>query len=212
MSGGSSVGDLHGLQSQHRSRPSRDNSQEMLNSGYDDRERGPNLTAATNEVVVPNKSRMREEEIEVPYARESRLMDERRSSSRAESRNSVRDSRASSIPGRPREERSGGGMDMMSPMTDDQEYYDRMSFSSNVTNKSKQPGGGGGGGWDDEREQKIRAEYEFRIAGLERRIVVAEKEREEVGRGVGSGEERRRELLEEVRGLKEVRHYSRFLV
>jgi hypothetical protein len=96
----------------------------------------------------------------------------------------------------------------MSPASaDDREYYDRMSFSSNVTNKSK-PGIGGPG--NDEREQKIRSEYELKIAGLERRIAAAERERDEAKRSESFEAERRREIEDEVRGLKEV-SVTRFL-
>jgi hypothetical protein len=94
---------------------------------------------------------------------------------------------------------------MLSPnlTNDDREYYDRMSFSSNVTNKSKVPPGGGTG-WDEDKEEKIRTEYEFRIAGLERRAAVAEQEREEARKAEAAERDRRREWEEEVRGLKEV--------
>lgn len=206
ISGGSSIVE----QPQHRSRPSRD--RDMYSekpNGYGDRQQ-PNLTAATSEVVVPNKSRLREEEIEVPYARDSQLMDTRRASSQAESRNSIgRESQTSSIHDRARTPRDhrGDPMETLSPAaTDDREYYDRMSFSSNLTNKSKQAGLVTG--WDEDREQKIRAEYEFRIAGLERRTAMAEAEREEARRSEVGERDRRKEWEEEVRGLKEVRELA----
>jgi hypothetical protein len=200
----------------HRSRPSRDrtrgDSMEQLDSF--DRSSGigaglgsMNPTAATSEVVVPNKSRLREEDIEVPYARDSVIEPISRGPSRAFSRNSQRagdrDSRLSastsaSMSGFDRtrggiDQRNGGeevgfanantnanangnAQEMLSPnLTDDnREYYHRMSFSSNVTNKSKLPLNGG---WDEDKEKKIEA---------------AERDR-------------RREWEEEVRGLKEVR-------
>lgn len=151
-------------------------------------------------MIVPNKSRMREEEIEVPYARDSQVMDEPRVQSRASnrpgSRGSYQDDRRT-----PLGTRQDSG-DVLSPNSaDDREYYDRMSFSSNVTSKSKP----GPTGWDDEKEQKIRSEYELRIAGLERRLGVAETERDEAKRTEAFASERRRELEDEVRGLKEVR-------
>ena len=206
ISAGSSVGN----HSQHVSRPSRD--REMIDqqaSGYGDRQQ-PNLTAATNGIVVPNKSRLREEEIEVPYARDSQLMDVRRSSSRAlsraESRGSIgRESQTSSNHDRARtpRDRRGDPLETLSPAaTDDRDYYDRMSFSSNVTSKSKQAGQVVG--WDEEREQKIRAEYEFRIAGLERRAALAEAARETSQRAEAGERDRRQDWEDEVRGLKEV--------
>jgi hypothetical protein len=103
---------------------------------------------------------------------------------------------------------NGNAQEMLSPnLTDDnREYYDRMSFSSNVTNKSKLPLNGG---WGEDKEKKIRAEYEFRIVGLERRAAMAEQEREEARRGEAAERDRRREWEEEVRGLKEVRRRRR---
>jgi hypothetical protein len=188
ISGGSSVGSS-GIQG-HRPRPSRDDSNGMRGQP----------TAATSDMVVPNKSRMREEEIEVPYARDSMIMDE----PRAQSRSSNRPGSRTSFQDRetPLGSRQDSG-DVMSPASaDDREYYDRMSFSSNVTNKSKLPTGPGG--WSDDMEQKIRSEYELKIAGLERRIQAAERDRDEARREEAFEAERRREMEDEIRGLKEV--------
>ena len=151
----------------------------------------------TNDIVVPNKSRMREEEIQVPYARESRIIDRPRSSA-----SSRPPSVASSLHDRTRNDAE---RNVLSPQGDDREYYDRMSFSSNVTSKSRAtPGGAQGTGWDEEREQKIRSEYELRIAGLERRAQTAEGERNEMKKKMDEVEARRREDDDEIRGLKEV--------
>ncbi|WWC85905.1 uncharacterized protein L201_000775 [Kwoniella dendrophila CBS 6074] len=195
-------------QSSHRSRPSRDQDREVLDDG---RGRGPqaNPMGTTNDVVVPNKSRLREEEIEVPYARDSQMIDQRisRSSSRPASRSSAgRESRTSyndqNLNEREREKTPRAENELMSPASaDDRVYYDRLSFSSNVTNKSKLAAAQNG--WDEEREQKLRAEYEFRIAGLDRKVVNAEKERDEARRAENAEKERRLEWEEEVRGLKE---------
>jgi hypothetical protein len=181
---------------------------------------------ATSDMVVPNKSRMREEEIEVPYARDSVLDASRpesisrsRASDRARDRD--RDSQMSAgtsisarqapipppninaPPSRPNPPVTMN--DTLSPtMTDDREYYDRMSFSSNVTGKSRMMAGGGPGVVDEEREQKIRQEYEFRVAGLERKLGILETEKEEMRRTMETERERRSEWEEEVRGLKEV--------
>jgi hypothetical protein len=143
---------------------------------------------------------MREEEIEVPYARDSMIMDEPRAQSRSSNRPGSRTSFKDR--GTPLGSRQDSG-DVMSPASaDDREYYDRMSFSSNVTNKSKLPTGPGG--WNDEKEQKIRSEYELKIAGLERRIQAAERDRDEARRQEAFEAERRREMEDEIRGLKEV--------
>ena len=146
---------------------------------------------------------MREEEIEVPYARDSMIMDEPRTQSRSSNRPGSRTS--SQDRGTPIGSRQDSG-DVMSPASaDDREYYDRMSFSSNVTNKSKLPTGPGG--WNDDMEQKIRSEYELKIAGLERRIQASERDRDEARRQEAFEAERRREMEDEIRGLKEVSHW-----
>lgn len=142
---------------------------------------------------------MREEEIEVPYARESVM---ERPLSGASSR-----SRVSSVVDRERggttTPRGDGEQEMLSPQSgDDRVYYERMSFSSNVTSKSKAQAATG---WDEERERKIRSEYELKIAGLERKISVLEGGREDGGRREKEEQERLRELEDEIRGLKEVR-------
>ncbi|WVF65977.1 hypothetical protein IAT40_000715 [Kwoniella sp. CBS 6097] len=197
-------GSRGGSQSTHRSKPSRD--QEFL----DDAQRPQaNPMGTTSDVVVPNKSRLREEDIEVPYARDSQIMDNSnsnnlrhsRSSSRAESRSSLGGKSRTSIPERERTPRPDEDPVSPAPTADDRVYYDRMSFSSNVTNKSRMVAQQSG--WDDDREQKLRAEYEFRIAGLDRRVVSAEKDRDEARRAEATERERRLEWEEEVRGLKE---------
>ena len=148
----------------------------------------------TNDVVVPNKSRMREEEIEVPYAQE-----------RPRSSTSSRHSRSSSVPDRtPRGEDPRHPQNAVSPQTDDRDYFDRISFSSNVTSKSR-PGGAIGGAWDDEKEKKIRSDYEFRIAGLERKVSVADAEREDLRKAEGDWKSRCTGLEVEIKGLKDVR-------
>ncbi|KAK8845496.1 hypothetical protein IAR55_006209 [Kwoniella newhampshirensis] len=219
-------------QSSHKSRPSRDRDEEILSDNgrgqLQQQRTQANPMAATNEVVVPNKSRLREEEIEVPYARDSQIMDDRRSqlSSRPQSRSSMggRESRASygragsivaddatpQAQTRGERERSRTATaradtgEIVSPgLTDDREYYDRMSFSSNVTNKSKMAQQAQANALDEEREQKLRAEYEFRIAGLDRKVVSAERERDEARRSEAQERERRLEWEDEVRGLKE---------
>ena len=159
----------------------------------------PNAVSTTNDVVVPLKSRMREEEIEVPYARDSGLTDDRPLSGESVHR----DSRGSSIHDAKTPRQDLPPNDVLSPQTaDDRNYFDRMSFSSNVTSKSRAPPVASG--WDDEREQKIRSDYEFRIAALERRANVAETERDDAKKRETEEKERRKEWEDEVRGLKEV--------
>ncbi|KAL1407089.1 component of the polarisome [Vanrija albida] len=175
-----------------------------------DRDRLANLTAATNDIVVPNKSRLHEEEIQVPYARDSQadvdmmggrgLVGVGPSGLRERSDESFESGQIDSSATSPPRER------LMSPTTDESQsqYLDRMSFASNVTSARGPKGAGitSPNGWDD-HEQKLRADYELRIAGLERRLQIAETERDEVNRDLGDERERRRDFEDEVRGLKE---------
>ncbi|TXT05013.1 hypothetical protein VHUM_03833 [Vanrija humicola] len=155
-----------------------------------------NLTAATNDIVVPNKSRLHEEEIQVPYARDSQEVDV----SGARNINGVGPSGL-----RERSDESFESDKVDSSVTDESQsqYLDRMSFASNMTSvRGKGAGLTSPNGWED-HEQKVRADYELRIAGLERRLQIAETERDEVNRELGGERERRRDLEDEVRGLKE---------
>ena len=77
-----------------------------------------------------------------------------------------------------------------------------MSFSSNVTNKSRMPNANRGE-MDDEKEKRIRQEYEFKLVDLERRMGMVEQERDEARRSQGAEKDKRLEWEEEVRGLKE---------
>ena len=173
-------------------------------------QRGPSPVGAKSDVVVPNKSWLREEEIEVPYARDSVLepspaltLDSgSRGSQRGRERDMDRDSQLSSIS--TRQPNTANPQEALSPAgTDDaRQYYDRMSFSSNVTNKSRMPNRNGGE-MDDDKEQRIRQEYEYKLLDLERRLADVEIEREEAKRSHGAEKAKRLEWEEEVRGLKE---------
>lgn len=175
------------------------------------RDRYANLTTPTNDVVVPNKSRLQEEAIEVPYARDSQhdmdpgesealLSQQGTGAGPSNLREGHRPDSRSSVP-------TSTSHDPTSPnATDDGQYVDRMSFSSNVTTTTRSRAAGGGitspNGWEDQ-EHKLRAEYELRIAGLERKIQVVEGERDELQRELADERERRKDYEDEVRGLKE---------
>jgi chromosome segregation ATPase len=75
-----------------------------------------------------------------------------------------------------------------------------MSFSSNVTNKSRLPNRGE---MDEDKEQRIRQEYEYKLLDLERRLAAVEHERDDHKRALASEKAKRLEWEEEVRGLKE---------
>lgn len=159
-----------------------------------------NLTSATNDVVVPNKSRLQEEEIEVPYARDTIMELSPPTKGEPIGPSGLRgdfrsDSRSSAHGG------AGTTETATSPTghTDDggAQYFDRMSFASNVS-RSK----GMGEGWEDQ-ENKLRAEYEMRIVGLERRLQAAETDRDALAKEIQEEREQRKDYEDEVRGLKE---------
>ncbi|GMK58532.1 hypothetical protein CspeluHIS016_0505640 [Cutaneotrichosporon spelunceum] len=160
------------------------------------RDRYANLTTPTNDVVVPNKSRLQEEAIEVPYARDSHH--EEAEPLLQQSGSGPNGMRTESPPP------TTASHDPMSPTATDEQYLDRMSFSSHKTGPPKLSLGGLTSpiGWED-LEHKLRAEYELRIAGLERKLQAVEGERDNVQRELVDQRERRKDYEDEVRGLKE---------
>lgn len=188
--------------STHRSHPSNDRTRQMqhdpeeefLDDGLERRPQA-NHMAATNDVIVPSKSRLREEEIEVPYARDSTVDVLRQSmASRGEQNlDNGRDSRAShntnfSLGGnrsRSTSQTEKTQLDMRSPEKRD---YRNLNDTSSL---------------DEEREKRLRSEYEFRISGLGRKLLNAEKERDEARRAEAQEKNLRMEWEEEVRTLKE---------
>ncbi|WVO23480.1 uncharacterized protein IAS62_004834 [Cryptococcus decagattii] len=188
--------------STHRSHPSNDRTRQVQHDPEeefldDSLERRPqaNHMAATNDVIVPSKSRLREEEIEVPYARDSAVDVLRQSmASRGEQNlDNGRDSRAShntnfSLGGnrsRSTSQTEKAQLDMRSPENRD---YRNLNDTSSL---------------DEEREKRLRSEYEFRISGLDRKLLNAEKERDEARRAETQEKNLRMQWEEEVRTLKE---------
>lgn len=166
-----------------------------------------NFTAATNDVVVPNKSRLQEEEIEVPYARDSTLtldMDPRnRQASGGPGPSGLREFNSESLSshGDHRGAPSRDGT-VTSPNAADTPYFDRMSFASNVSRGNGPQGLTSPNSWED-HENKIRTEYEMRVVTLERRLQSTETERDDLKRQLSEQRERRKDYEDEVRGLKE---------
>lgn len=189
--------------STHRSRPSNDPirqaqrgpEEEFLDDGLERRPQA-NHMAATNDVIVPSKSRLREEEIEVPYARDSTVDVLRQNTASRGGEQSLvngRDSRASynmnfSL---------GGDRSRSTPQTEksqlDMRSPERREYR-NLDDKAS---------LDEEREKRLRSEYEFRISGLDRKLLNAEKERDEARRAEAQEKDLRMEWEEEVRTLKE---------
>ncbi|OXG89950.1 hypothetical protein C345_06146 [Cryptococcus neoformans A2-102-5] len=189
--------------SPHRSRPSndptrqvqRDPEEEFLDDGLERRPQA-NHMAATNDVIVPSKSRLREEEIEVPYARDSTVDALRQSMASyggEQSLDNGRDSRASynvnfSL---------GGDRSRSTPQTEKSQLDMRSPESRGYRNLDDKAS------LDEEREKRLRSEYEFRISGLDRKLLNAEKERDEARRAEAQEKNLRMEWEEEVRTLKE---------
>jgi cell division septum initiation protein DivIVA len=171
-----------------------------------ERDRFANFTAATNDVVVPNKSRLQEEDIEVPYARDSTLDYDGEGARvapgpsglaqiRTESRTSDHHNRTTTP------SREGT---LTSPVNTDQtheQYFDRMSFAS-TSGGRKAMGVTSPNSWEDQ-EKKLRTEYEMRVVTLERRLQATEGDRDEVKRQLAEATERKKDYEDEVRGLKE---------
>lgn len=200
---------------------------------------------ATSAMIIPNKSTIAEEEIEVPFGgREGRessstaIDDRDRGGDRVDTDGEADRDRESGY----RSPRSPiGGLSGLSARlgrdTDDDDpgsvrgggddYYDKMSVASdrsggapgsrlnpgnsaNISNTSRS-GSATGGGWSVEEQEKIRRDYEFRIAtmqskiqGLEREVGGAGGQRERE-RKWEDGEERVRSMEEELKELRRVR-------
>ncbi|EPQ54975.1 hypothetical protein GLOTRDRAFT_76278 [Gloeophyllum trabeum ATCC 11539] len=174
----------------------------------------PQSATATSGVVIPNKSTIAEEEIEVPYGREGRdssstAMDEReRERSRDVDTDGVTDGETDD-PG-PRSP-PGIGLGGLSGLTarlrdadeDEEEetvsrggkedYYDRMSFGRASVASDRSAGGRAG----REDEERIRREYEYKIATMQNRITGLERELESSG-----GEDRVRQMEGELDQLR----------
>lgn len=159
---------------------------QVLRAQAEEPKRFATPTAATSDIVVPNKSTITEEAIEVPYARDSvdGAADEPPATRfRTETPVSIRkNSRDEVVSPRTTEENGPG-------------WHERDSFISNTTSRSKPI--------DGDAEERIRKEYELRVAGLERRCNTLEGEKEDLSRQLADERERRKDYEDEVRGLKE---------
>ncbi|WVQ76227.1 hypothetical protein IAR50_005892 [Cryptococcus sp. DSM 104548] len=192
--------------STHRSRPSNDRNnsrqaqqepeEEFLDdSGYQDHR--PQANAAANDIVVPSKSRLREEEIEVPYARDSTMDGFRQSvASREESGRGSGYGRESQASYGMSPSASFNGEDMRrnaprnAEMSPEREY---VSETRNIPSTSR----------DEEAERKLREEYEYRLETLDKKVAAAERERDEARRAEAQERDMRMEWEDEVQKLKE---------
>lgn len=187
---------------QHMQRPSKDtsNSEGALYRGASQDSEGYSPagapSTATSGVVIPNKSTIAEEEIQVPYGRDD---DESRDFDSASERGGAVDAKRFP-PHQPNRSLSQGlnalGSSLLngpiSPGTDDGggldrervvgrgqgDYYDTISAAraSTVSTGSVLAGANGGRGTREEREaaEQMRSEYEFKIATMQNRISTLE--------------------------------------
>ena len=141
----------------------------------------------TSGIIIPNKSTIAEEDIEVPYGR---------SESAPEDGDGETDEVEGGLSGLARRlgqdpDTDGGGR------SDD--YFDKMSFgrASVASDRSARAGGGRGSAALNEDHEKMRREYEFRIATMQSRISVLERAMED-------GDLRERQLEQSDQRVKQL--------
>ena len=170
-----------------------------------------NAQSATSGVIIPNKSTIAEEEIEVPYGRQIRD-----SSSTAMLDDGDRDRNTD---GEQESSLMVGGLNGLSarlrqvdeedipPMrtgvpSSGEDYFDRMSYGrtsvASDRSVSKVPA---------EEEEKIRREYEYKIATMQNRIAGLERDLEDAGhkeRSNADGNARAAQLEQELNEFRKV--------
>ena len=215
---------IQGLRNEERRRQSPD----ILPSGRkssDDQERGilgrkPSASASTasdsntssanaqREIIIPNKSTIAEESIEVPYGRERESLgttiDGRRSASPGDRRldNGLRQADISRIPQSPPIGLNGLGNRLRDHVIQDEDeeeenmsgarsgddYYDQMSFGRVSVASDRSVGAGvlrsntgRSSKVGGESAEGIRREYEFKLATMQNKITSLERELEDAG-------------------------------
>ena len=173
---------------------------------------GGNAQSATSGVIIPNKSTIAEEEIEVPYGRQ------------------IRDSSSTAMMDDGDRDRNTDGEQELSPMvgglnglsarlkqvdeedshpvrsgapSSGEEYFDRMSYgrASVASDRSAAKVAG-------EEEERIRREYEYKIATMQNRITGLERDLEDAGekeRNNTDGNARAAQLEQELDEFRKVR-------
>ncbi|EMD33042.1 hypothetical protein CERSUDRAFT_126237 [Gelatoporia subvermispora B] len=188
-------------------------------------------------MVIPNKSTIAEEDIEVPYGREVRESGSTAIDDRDRARGPGRETDTDDGELSPRSPSPGGlaGLAGLSALSarlqadaDDEDgagrsgedYFDKMSFGRASVASDRSTGvaaigarmlgggrvsvGGGGGGEDSER---LRRDYEFKIATMQQRITGLEREVEDTQQREqkwAESEERVRALEDELEELRRV--------
>ena len=152
---------------------------------------------ATSGIIIPNKSTIAEEDIEVPYGR---------SESAPEDGDGEADEVEGGLSGLARRlaqdpDTDGGGR------SDD--YFDKISFgrASVASDRSARVGGGRVSTTLGEDHEKMRREYEFRIATMQNRIAILERTVEDGdlrGRQLEQSDQRVKQLEEELDKFRRV--------
>lgn len=189
-------------------------------------------------MIIPNKSTIAEEEIEVPYGREVRdstgtAVDERgRDRDRVSGRNRSRDfSRGTDTDADPDEPMGGlaglsarlqqvdvdddeeeGRMSGAGARSND-EYFDKMSYGRASAASDRSAGGGASRGFGGrssvgaEDQERVRRDYEYKIATMQTRIASLERDLEDVKereQKASESEKRVRVLEDELDELRRV--------
>ncbi|KAJ7232792.1 hypothetical protein B0H12DRAFT_1328021 [Mycena haematopus] len=162
-------------------------------------------TTATSAMIIPNKSTIEEEYIEVPYGRETRnsveTLDDR---DRNDSLPDPPDT-ASDYPMSPQSPAGGlNGLSARLRGDDDDDYPRAGSDRDRDRMEMRDVGRGGGGGGksvSEEEVENVRREYEARISTMQTQISTLQREREDADereRAWMDGEARVRQMEEEL--------------
>ncbi|EJF55728.1 hypothetical protein DICSQDRAFT_130488 [Dichomitus squalens LYAD-421 SS1] len=161
-------------------------------------------------MIIPNKSTIAEEEIEVPYGRDSNMTARNRNGGGLS--DSERDLEDDVSPRSPPERALGGlsGLSARLQQADDgEDYYDRASYGRQSVASDRSAGGGskalGGRTSVAGEDERMRREYEFKIATMQKRIAGLERDLEDVQdreQKWADGEDRVRAMEQELNELR----------
>ncbi|KAJ7128977.1 hypothetical protein C8R43DRAFT_1026667 [Mycena crocata] len=161
-------------------------------------------TIATSAMIVPNKSTIEEEYIEVPYGREAResgtsTLDDRDRSREVEADPEPPDT-ASDYPMSPQSPAGGlSGLSARLLKDDNEDAYDNFGRASASSDRDREQTTMRNIGRPNEEEQdKLRRDYEFRIATMQTQLTTLQRERDDMGERERDGEARVRQMEEEL--------------
>ena len=172
-----------------------------------------NAQSVTSGVIIPNKSTIAEEEIEVPYGRQMRdssstaMLDEgdRDRNTDGEQETSPMVGGLNGLSARLKQVDDGDNSPMRNgvPSTGE-DYFDRAGFGRTSVTSDRSASR-----ITAEDEERIRREYEYKIATMQNRIAGLERDLEdagEKGRSNADGSARATRLEQELNEFREVRH------